>query len=248
MSSTEILVIREKDRFSSILIEQGFKITNFPTIKTVRLENVSELENVLERIESYDGIFITSFKAAEIFLDKFQEKDRNFKGKFYVLGKKSGDLLKAAGFEIFYDENAATAEEMLKAIPQSEIKGRKFLFPRGTRSLRVISEKLKNIATVREVVVYETAATEIAKKQSDKIKEKLENKIFAAVCFFSPSGVEEFLKRFEDFYQNNIKIAAIGKTTAKYAREKRLRVDFVSDKPTAEDYAFGLIEYLRKEI
>lgn len=246
--ATEILVIREKDHFSAILAEQGFSVTNFPTIKTVPLDDLSELENCLEQINSFDGIFITSFKAAEIFLKKFNEIKRNFSGKFYILGKKSRDLLNAAGFENFYSENASTAEEILKAIPQMEIKGKKFLFPCGNRSLRVIPEKLKGIATVREVVVYKTVATEDTEKQSDKIKEKLNNKNFAAICFFSPSGVEGFLEKFKGFRQNNIKIAAIGKTTATYAEDNNLKVDFISAKPIAEDFAKGLAEYLRKEI
>jgi uroporphyrinogen-III synthase len=157
-------------------------------------------------------------------------------------------LIIEAGFETFFSENAATAEEMLKAIPQSEIEGKSFLFPCGNRSLRVIPEKLKGVANVREVVVYKTVATDFDEMLSDKIKEKLDSQKFAAICFFSPSGVEGFLEKFPQFCQNKIKLATIGTTTAKRAAEKNLRVDFIPAKPTAEVFANGLAQYLRKEI
>ena len=89
----QILVIRQPDVFSSILIEQGFSVINFPTIKTETLADLSELENYLTEIENFDGIFITSAKAAEIFASKFREAQRKFRGKFFVLGRRSADLL-----------------------------------------------------------------------------------------------------------------------------------------------------------
>jgi uroporphyrinogen III methyltransferase / synthase len=244
----EILVIREKDRFSSILIEQGFTIINFPTIKTEPLEDLSELQEYLAQIDTFDGIFITSSKAAEIVLAQLNKARKNFHGKFYVLGKRSHDLLKTSGFKVFFKEQATTAAELLKLIPESELKGKKFLFPRGNRSLRVIPEKLDNVAEVKEVVVYKTVATPKPQRESKEIEEKLNGSKIEAICFFSPSGVEEFLERFPQFSQENIKIAAIGQTTARFVKEMNLRVDVVAAKPHVEDFAAELAEYLRKDI
>lgn len=244
----EILVIREKDRFSSILVEQGFSVINFPVVKTEPLEDLSQLERCLAESEIFDGIFITSSSAAEILLAKLDESPRAFRGKFYVLGKRSDELLKKAGYETFFGAQAATAAELLKLIPATEIEGKKFLFPSGDRSLRVIPETLKTVAEVQEVVVYKTVASADVENQSVEIKEKLREAKIAAVCFFSPSGVEGFLEKFEGFRQRETKVAAIGKTTAAAALEKQLRVDFVSPKPAADDFALEFSEYLRKEL
>jgi uroporphyrinogen III methyltransferase / synthase len=244
----EILVIREKDRFSSILFEQGFSVINFPTIKTEPLSDLSELEKLLGEIENFDGIFITSVKAAEIVLRKLKEANKIFRGKFYVLGKRSAEILKETDSEIFFDERATNAEELLELIPADELNVKRFLFPRGNRSLRVIPEKLKGIAEVCEVIVYKTMATQAGGKQSDEISRKIKNGEFAAVCFFSPSGVEEFLKIFPDFSKGKIKIAAIGKTTAQCIEENNFRADFISLKPSAEDFALELIKYLKEEL
>ena len=246
MSLREILVIREKDRFSQILSERGFKVTNFPTVETEPLEDLSELDGLFSEIDAYDGIFLTSAKAAEIILAKFSERREKFHGKFYVLGKRSFELLVGAKYSPFFIEQAKTAEEMLALIPETELKGKRFLFPRGNLSLRVIPERLKGIAELREVMVYKTSATKTDPAQSDKILEKLKTGVYAAVCFFSPSGVESFLEKSGGgFEPGGTKIAVIGKTTAGAAATRDLPVDFVSATPSAEDFAAGLIDYLK---
>ncbi|MDQ3323675.1 MAG: uroporphyrinogen-III synthase [Acidobacteriota bacterium] len=241
---TEILVIREKDVFTSILIERGFSVTNFPTIKTEPLADLSELENFLARIETFDGVFITSSKAAEIVSAKLSETGKDFNGKFYVLGKRSRDLLKKSGYETFFSERATTAEELFKLIPKEELENKRFLFPCGNRSLRVVPAKLEKIAEVVETIVYQTTEVEMDKVKLLEIKEKFERGKIDAVCFFSPSAVKEFLKKFGNFKQDKVKIAAIGQTTARWVKENNLRVDFVAAKPTAKDFASELVNYL----
>lgn len=243
----EILVIRQKDVFSRILIDSGFSVTNFPTIKTETLADLSELETYLAEIERFDGIFITSSKAAEIFAAKLAETEKVFAGKFYVLGKRSRDLLNKPDCEVFFSENATTAEKLLDAIPKEELKNKRFLFPRGDLSLRTVPETLQNVAEVVETVVYRTIETDASVEKIVEIKEKFERDEISAVCFFSPSGVESFLRKFENFSQSEIKIAVIGKTTARFIKEKNLRVDFVSAKTSATDFAAEFTSYLRKE-
>jgi uroporphyrinogen-III synthase len=245
---SEILVIREPDLFSSILIEQGSTVINFPTIKIETLDDFIELDKVLTELETFDGVFITSPNAAQPFLERLKQKQVQFGGKFYILGNRTDELLTSFDCQRFFSDEIKTASELLNAIPESELKGKKFLILRGNRSLRVIPEKLKNIAEVREVVVYKTLAPPDVEKQADEIKRKLRVRKIVAVCFFSPSGVDGFLEIFTDFSQNDTKVAVIGQTTARYAEEKQLRVDFVSSKPTAETYALELTSYLRKEI
>ncbi len=58
--------------------------------------------------------------------------------------------------------------------------------------------------------------------------------------------MEGFLKRFEGFSQCKIKIAVIGKTTARCAEENNLKVDFISASPAANDFAKGLVKFLFK--
>ena len=243
---TEILVIREKDRFSEILTKRGFSVTNFPLIKTEPLADLSDLESCLAEIETFDGIFVTSVKATEIVLAKLGETRKDFRGKFFVLGKKSNDLLVKSGCKTFFREQAAIVEEFLRLIPKDELRNKRFLFPRGNRSLRIVPETLGEIADVRETVVYETIDVDYGETEINFIKDKLTTEKFAAVCFFSPSGVEGFLRKFENLAQNDLKVAAIGKTTARFAEDNNLRVDFIATKTAAADFALELVNFLNK--
>ena len=243
----KILVIRAEDRFSSILIERGFSVVNLPLIKSEPLEDLSELKKCLEDIENFDGIFITSANAARIVSRKLREMRNDFSGKFFILGGKSSEIMKRCGIETFFVEQAATAEEMLELIPEIEISGKHFLYPCGDRSLRVIPETLKYKAKVREVVVYKTSSIKIDEKQSDKIRNKLEKKEFAAVCFFSPSGAESFLQQFGTDVLHQTVIAAIGKTTAEYFKRHNLNVGFISSKSDAKNFAAELAAHLKKD-
>ncbi len=244
---SEILVIRQPDVFSSILIEQGFSVINLPLIKTETLADLSELENHLAAIETFDGIFITSAKAAQIVAAKFGEARKRFRGKFFVLGKQSAESLKNLNSEKFFSEQATTAEELFRLIPEDQLENKRFLFPCGTRSLHIVPETLSRFADVVETIVYETVDVKPDEKRLVEIKEKFQREKIGAICFFSPSGVESFLRKFENFSQNKIKVTAIGKTTARFAKQSHLRLDFVSAKPSAKDFADEFISYLRNK-
>jgi uroporphyrinogen-III synthase len=239
-----ILVVRKFDEFSLRLKENGFEIINFPAIATAPVEDSgARLDEKLKTPEKYDGLFFTSPRAAEVFLQR-KAKD-GFSGKIYVLGGRTKLLFENAGFETVFRENANTAEEFINSFEKSEFAGKRFLFPRGDKSLRAIPELLKTVAEIDEIIVYRTIENRVDKTLVDKIGENLRRGEIAWICFFSPSGIESFVKTFgEKSLNDRIKIAAIGATTAKKAAALNLKVEFISPKASAEDFASGLIEYL----
>lgn len=243
---TAILVVREFDNFSRILTERNFSVINCPTIETVPLESLSGFNAKLAAIENYDGIFLTSAQAAEIFHEKLNEKQISYGGKVFVLGKRIFEILKTANFNVFFDEAANTAREMLASIAPDELENKRFLFVRGEKSLRVVPEFLAKIAAVDEEIVYQTRKIPLETDKLKTITEKFEKGKIAAACFFSPSGAESFLEQFGAKVLHQTKIAAIGKTTAEYFETQDLTINFVARKATAEDFASGLIEHLGK--
>ena len=233
----KILVIRKFDNFSQILAANNFEIINLPLIETVAIEDSSELEAV----ENYDGVFLTSRQATEFFRAKLKT---NYRGKVYVLGRRSYEILKDANLNLHFDITANTAREMLENIALEVLKDKNFLFIRGDKSLRIVPEFLSKVASVDEAIVYETHNIVV---EIDKINELREKFKFAAVCFFSPSAAESFIEQFGAEILHQTIIAAIGKTTAEFFEARNLKVDFVSSKAMAENFAVELIEYLGKE-
>jgi len=240
-----ILVVREFDNFSRILSESSFKVINCPTIEVAPLEDLSELEAKLDAIENYDGVFLTSANASEIFRTKLGARNANFHGKIYVLGKRSFDLLNGENFNLVFDKTANTAGEMLESIALEELKNKRFLFVRSEKSLRVVPEFLEKIASVDEAIVYRSSRVMIADDKIKEIQAKSANGEIAAACFFSPSAASGFLQQFGAEVLHQTKIMVIGNTTAEFFQGRDLKVDFVARRATAEDFAVELIEYLK---
>ncbi len=242
----QILIIREFDDFSRIIAENGLGFINLPTIKTALVEDLSDFEANLADIENYDGIFLTSHRATGIFLAKLSELKKDFRGKVYVLGKRSFDVLKTENCNLVFDETNNTAREMLEKIAPEDLSDKRFLFVRGEKSLRVVPDFLKKIATVDEAFVYRTEKIAVEIDKLKEIREKLKNGEICCVCFFSPSAAESFIEQFGAESLHQTLIATIGKTTAEFFGRQNLKVDFVAERATAEDFAVGLIEYFRK--
>ena len=243
-----ILIIREFDDFSRILAADGYEIINLPLIETKPFDDLNEFEAKLESVENYDGVFLTSKQAAEIFRAQMIEKKIKYPGKVYVSGKRVFEILKKENLNLVFFEPANTAREMLEKIAPEDLRGKRFWFVRGDKSLRVVPDFLSKIAAVDETIVYRTKniAVEIGKK--NLLRERIGNGEFAAVCFFSPSAGMSFIEQFNAELLHQTVIATIGKTTADFFERRNLRVDFVSPKATAADFAVELIEYLRENL
>jgi uroporphyrinogen-III synthase len=242
---TSVLVVRKFDNFSRILTEKGFSVINCPTIETTGHENLHGLSAEISA-KNYDGIFQTSRTATEIAYREIFCKNFKRIGKIYVLGKSSFDLLKDKNLDLFFDENANTAREMLGAIPPEDLKNKRFLFIRGEKSLGAVPEFLRNFAEIDERIVYGTRTIEVAASEKKEIAARLGRGEIEAACFFSPSGAESFLEQFGAEVLQQTKIAAIGKTTADFFAETGLKVDFIPTRSSAEEFALELTDYLRR--
>jgi uroporphyrinogen-III synthase len=241
-----ILVVRKFDNFSRILAEKGFSVINCPAIETAPLEDLSDFEAKLSALENYDGIFLTSAAAAEIFREKLNENNITFSGKVFVLGKRGFEILQGLSLDLFFDESANTAREMFDSIAAENLKDKRFLFIRGEKSLRAVPEFLEKFAKVDEAVVYRTRKIRVEIDKLKEIREKFERGKIIAACFFSPSGAESFLEQFGAQSLHQTKIGVIGKTTADFFETCNLTPDFVATKATAEDFAIELSKHLEE--
>lgn len=239
-----ILIVRKKDIFSRIMAANGYEIINLPLIETKPLRDLRDFELKVGTIKSYDGVFLTSAKAAEIFRAKLIESKTNYDGKIYVLGGRGFDVLKTENLDLVFFDEANTAREMLKKIPPEDLKGKRFLFVRGEKSLRVVPEYIERLAEIDETIVYETRNIAIEIDKVNFLREQFVKGEIAAVCFFSPSGAESFIKQFGAEILHQTRIATIGKTTAEFFGRQNVKVDFVSSRSNAGGFAAELVVYL----
>ena len=239
-----ILVIRPEDPFTAKLREAGFEVLNLDLIRTEPVSDLSDLDEKIGRIREYDGLLFTSPRAAEVFLQRIEKHGREFAGKIYVLGRRAKKIFEQAGFDTVYVPSANTAAELVGSFDISEFAGKRLLFVRGEKSMRIIPDLLGGVAEIDETIVYRTIESIPGEEIVGVVRERLTRGGIDWICFFSPSGIEGFMRLFDSQRPRTLRAATIGETTAQKARDAGFVVDFVSRRSNSEDFATDLIEYL----
>lgn len=203
--STKILADYQKKP----LIDAGFELVenDFITTKTKSFD----LKNINE------SLIFSSQNAVESIL-QHPDLEKLKTKKVYCVGLKTKNLLADNGFEVVaYTGYASDLAEIITLIYKSE----SFTFFSGNLRRDTLPNALKEAEiTFNEINVYETTLT------PHKIKNPVD-----AILFFSPSGIESYLK------ENTIKkeiCFCIGETTAS-ALENKTKNVIIADQPTVED-------------
>lgn len=164
-----------------------------------------------------DNLIFTSQNAVHSILSHPKAEELKSKNVFCV-GLKTKILLSENGFNVIaYTGYAADLAEIITLIYRNE----SYTFFSGNLRRETLPKALKDAQVkLNEIQVYETSLT------PQKIKTAVE-----AILFFSPSGVESYLK------DNTIKketCFCIGETTAE-ALHKITKNIIIADQPTVED-------------
>lgn len=194
--------------------KQALLSENFHVIEAdfIRTEN-----QAFELNEINDNLIFTSQNAVHSFLLDPKSEELKTKNVFCV-GLKTKILLSEAGFNVIaYTGYAADLAEIITLIYAHE----SYTFFSGNLRRETLPEALKEAEVkFNEIQVYETTLT------PQKIKTAVD-----AILFFSPSGIESYLK--ENKIQKET-CFCIGTTTAS-ALEGITKNIIIADQPTIED-------------
>ena len=203
--STKILSTIQKEA----LVNADFNVIDIDFIKTEYHD--FDLKNIK------DNLIFTSQNAVHSILQHPKCQELKTKPVFCV-GLKTKILLSENGFNVdVYTGYASDLAEIITLIHDSD----NFTFFSGNLRREILPQALKEgNVDFNEIKVYETTLT------PQKIKDSVE-----AILFFSPSGVESYLK------DNTIKkevCFCIGETTAE-ALQKITKNIIIAENPTIED-------------
>ena len=212
--STKKLVADQKQ----LLLDQHFTVVEEDFIETSY--HSFELSTINQ------NLIFTSQNAVQSVLQHPQCESLKSKNVFCV-GMKTKALLTDNGFNVIaYTGYAADLGEIIALIYGKE----SFTFFCGNLRREVLPETLREKEiTFNEIEVYQTNIT------SKKISNKADG-----ILFFSPSGVESYLKL------NTIKdetCFCIGETTAEALEQKKIKNIVIAEKPTVEMVIAEVLEY-----
>ena len=217
--STKVLLNPQKQ----LLIDAGFELFESDFIQ-VEFKNF-ELKTIK------DNLIFTSQNAVQSFFahPQFDERKSELQKKnCYCVGVKSKTVLTDAGFEVVaYADYASDLAEIISLVYANE----NYTFFSGNLRKETLSVALKEAGIeFNEIQVYET------KLNPHKIKATVD-----ALLFFSPSGVESYLK---DNKIKNETCFCIGETTAT-ALPKTVKNIIVANQPSIEEVIEDAIEEFR---
>ncbi|WP_027375849.1 uroporphyrinogen-III synthase [Kaistella palustris] len=190
---------------------------------TVSPFDLKDYSLIFSSVNAVESFFANGFKPSE----NFTEKNYN---KIYAVGSKTKRALREAGFGTFkVTRNAKELSEFIIENSSSE----KFIHFCGDLALEVLKKSLplQNIS-YRKVVVYET----------DLLYPRFTEN-YAALSFFSPSGVRSFAKH--NSFGSEL-IFSIGETTSTEIK-KYTKNPVITSKESNLDDLLKLI-YAQREI
>ncbi|MBP4138962.1 uroporphyrinogen-III synthase [Flavobacterium geliluteum] len=194
--------------------KQALQKANFEVIEA---DFITTENNAFEIKDLNDNLIFTSQNAVLSVLSNPKVEELKTKNVFCV-GLKTKILLSENGFNVVaYTGYASDLAEIITLIYRNE----SYTFFSGNMRRETLPKALKEAdIKLNEIQVYETTLT------PQKIKTAVD-----AILFFSPSGVESYLK---DNSIKKEKCFCIGETTAQ-ALDKITKNISIADQPTVED-------------
>ncbi len=189
---------------------------------------------------SHTAIIFTSQKAIDNFFAICKELRVDFppETKYFCISPLTANYLQryitVRKRKVFTGKRTAT--DMFDLFKKH--KNEKYLFPcSDVHRDDIPAFMAKNNYKFTKAVIYHTVASDM---------KSLNLKDYDMLAFFSPSGVASLFSNFEDFVQENTRIAAFGPTTAKAVHDKGLRLDVEAPLPNAPSMTGAIELYIRK--
>ncbi|TPD72022.1 uroporphyrinogen-III synthase [Flavobacterium microcysteis] len=204
------------------LLNAGFSVLEANFIETVGKK--FELE------DEVGSLIFTSQNAVKSFLEN--KKSENFKSKkIFCVGTKTKALLEQNGYKVLASKEYASE---LAEIIVNDFQGESFVFFSGSLRRDTIPEALQKAnISLKEIEVYETILT------PQKV-----NGTVDGILFFSPSGVQSYLK--ENTIENQI-CFCIGTTTAEPLEQITDKI-IIAKQQTVENVIIQAINYYSKKL
>lgn len=246
LAGWKVLVTRPKGRSSRTadeLRKKGAEVLELPSIRTVALEDQSELYQALDKIKEYQWIVFTSPTGAEIFFDELKKAHKDIRSlagaQIAAIGQGTAKVLEDRGILVDLIPEVYDGDSLGETLAEKLQGGEKILLPRARKGNQNLSKILKeHRAQVNDIPTYDTVYESSRLIQIDK---EIENRSIDCVVFTSASTVKGFVESTSLTDYSHVAAACIGKQT-KAAADAYGMQTYMSEKATID----SLIELVVK--
>lgn len=230
---------------------RGGRALLFPMIEIAPPLSWEGCDRAIGRLAEYDGLLFASANGVEGFFHRLSALGAPASAPaapaVYAVGQRTKDAAEHHGLAVRCIPERYTAADLVAALSSEEVKGKRFLFPRGNLGSATLSGGLEERGAVVDVVeVYQTIEPE--PEDVARMTERLLAGEVDVVTFASPSAARHFAALFPGETMGTIArlsaFAAIGPVTASALAHLGLKPQVVAPESTMEAMLEAILRYV----
>lgn len=248
-SKPRVLVTRPKEgvgRLKDLLVAYGMEVLCLPAIEVLPLEDYSDTDLVLKRLEEFQWLVFTSANGVRFFFNRWKALygDKSLPElSIACIGPGTARALSERGLKVDLIPSNFKSEDLALALIERNVQGKKVLLARAKGARDVLSKVLEEAgALVLDLAFYRV---ERPNEDSCSFKELLKEKI-DIITFTSSQTVKNFFELTEGHWPEGAVAACIGPITARtYKDIYGTEATIIASVYTIEGLVSSIIEFLR---
>lgn len=236
------------ENLRTLVEAKGGTLIDIPLITITHKEpNVHDKE-VLKHISEYSWIVFTSTNGVRAFFSGIRDLqiprlDLN-RIKFAAVGRTTATAIEKEGYECRLQSQAATGRRFAAELAEHTQSDDHILLIQGSLASVRLYDVLAKHSQVERLVLYQTQPL---LNPSPELLRQIEQNFYDLILVTSPSGFQGLLNQ-PDIHKHidNLKLAAIGSTTARAISEAGIEPVLVCSAPYPEVIVNDMEEYFRK--
>ena len=252
-----ILITREYTKDYEPLEDLGAEIFEFPTIEIAPPESYKELDESIDKVETYNWIIFTSANGFKYFMQRLLDKNRDIRDlrgiKICAIGIKTAEAIRNYGIKVDLIPEEFNAEGLIKSVQGFKgsrvqgLKGIKILLPRAEVAREVFPQKVRELGgEIDTPAAYRAVKPE---KHGKRLKRFLKEGRISVATFTSAATFNNFVDIMgEDAIEvlKDVTIAVIGPVTAKAIEKAGLKVSIMPKEATIKAMVDEIIQWAAK--
>ncbi len=234
--------------FAALIEAQGGEALCVPTIEIVPPETWAPFDHVMQDLEDFDIVILTSVNGVEAFFDRLLENNQYYGTLTQIfvvaVGPKTAQAIRDNHIKPDFVPADHRAEGIVEELLRRGVAGQRILYPRAELARPLIADSLRAAgATVFDPVAYRTVLPQGSEGQIRRLfaEQKLD-----AVCFSSASTFDNLYTMLGEELkelQGETKFFSIGPQTSAAIRNAGFEVDLEPQQWTLDALVAAMVDY-----